>query len=286
MILENLIHKIGLGTVQFGLDYGISNQQGKPNLEEVKRILKTAAEVGIEVLDTAAVYGDSESVLGTCLADFDFKIITKFMGSKTPMDLRQQLEGSLGRLKCEQVYGYMAHRPIELVEYNELWGTLQELKNEGIVQKVGYSLNTLEEYNEMENLHKEHGYPDLVQVPFNYFDSRFVDVMKQLRSKGCEIHARSAFLQGLFFMDPDELSEHFNEVKGDIQLLQNQYGSSLPRVLLKHALVKEFIDRVVIGVQNAEQLSGNIAEVQASPEMEPLNKQFGEEVIVPSNWNK
>jgi aryl-alcohol dehydrogenase-like predicted oxidoreductase len=110
--------------------------------------------------------------------------------------------------------------------------------------------------------------------------------MKKLKSKGCEIHARSAFLQGLIFMNPDGLSDRFEEVKFDIQQLQNRFGSSLSGVMLKYVLNKEFIDRVVIGVQNAEQLLVNLVEVKASPEIKPLNKRFSEQVIVPSNWKK
>ncbi len=282
----SISQKLGLGTVQFGLDYGISNDGGKPNIEEVQRILKVAKDSGIEILDTAAGYGDSESVLGACKGDFDFKIVTKFMGSKNAMELRQQLAGSLKRLECTRVYGYLAHRPLELIEYPELWLTLQEIKKEGVVQKVGFSLNTLDEFEKLKVVFEQQGYPDLVQVPFNYFDDRFVEIMKKLKSKGCEIHARSAFLQGLIFMNPDGLSDRFEEVKFDIQQLQNRFGSSLSGVMLKYVLNKEFIDRVVIGVQNAEQLLMNLAKVKASPEIKPLNKRFSEQVIVPSNWKK
>ena len=60
-----------LGTVQFGLNYGIANTQGKPSFERVKAILRTALDNGITSLDTAAAYGDSEEVLGKALAELD-----------------------------------------------------------------------------------------------------------------------------------------------------------------------------------------------------------------------
>jgi len=288
---RNITHKIGLGTVQFGLDYGISNEDGRPNIDEVQRILEMASKEGLDVLDTAAGYGESESVLGQCLRSLPpktFKIITKFMNCSSEVELRDQFSKSLERLKVGDVYGLLAHRPLELVEFPEIWKGLQKLKTEGLVVKVGYSLNTLEEFQQLENMHETLGYPDLVQVPFNYFDNRFVEVMKKLKSKGCEIHSRSAFLQGLFFMSIDKLSSHFDEVKTEIQGLQERFGEGLSGVLLNYALEKEYIDRVIIGVQNAGQLNQNIAGVKASLEengrLTEFSGKIGEEILVPSNW--
>ena len=285
--------KIGLGTVQFGLDYGISNEGGRPNLDEVLRILELALAQGLDVLDTAFGYGESESVLGRCLEKLPqnaFKIITKFMGCRSEEELHEQFSKSLERMKVGAVYGLMAHRPLELVEFPELWKGLQGLKSSGLVEKVGYSLNTLQEFEQLQELHERTGYPDIVQVPFNYFDGRFVEIMKKLKSKGCEIHSRSAFLQGLFFMSTDKLSTHFDVVKSEIKRLQDEFGSELSGVLLSYVLEKEYIDRVIIGVQNAEQLTQNIAAVKRSLtnkiELLDCKQTFSEEIVVPSNWKK
>lgn len=290
---QNITHKIGLGTIQFGLDYGISNEGRRPNLNEVMRILEMASKEGLDVLDTAAGYGESESVMGQCLRSFPpktFKIITKFKNCSSEVELRDQFSKSLERLKVGNVYGLLAHRPLELVEFPEIWKGLQKLKTERLVVKVGYSLNTLEEFQQLENMHETLGYPDLVQVPFNYFDNRFVEVMKKLKSKRCEIHSRSAFLQGLFFMSIDKLSSHFDEVKTEIQGLQERFGEGLSGVLLNYALEKEYIDRVIIGVQNADQLNQNISGVKASlsnkNEILDCTQTFSEEILVPSNWKK
>ncbi len=290
---QTFIHKIGLGTIQFGLDYGISNEGGRPKVEEVQRILEIASKEGLDVLDTAAGYGESEAVLGQRLKELPpktFKIITKFKICSSEEALREQFSRSLERLNVGEVYGLMAHRPLELVEFPEVWNGLQKLKSEGLVVKVGYSLNTLEEFQQLENIHETLGYPDLVQVPFNYFDNRFVEVMKKLKSKGCEIHSRSAFLQGLFFMSIDKLSSHFDEVKLVIKSLQDKFGDGLSGVLLNYVLEKEYIDRVIIGVQTAEQLNQNIAGVKASlsnkNELLDWKKKFSEEILLPSNWKK
>lgn len=290
---QNIIHhKIGLGTVQFGLDYGISNEGGRPNLEQILRILEMASQEGLDVLDTAAGYGESESVLGQCLRSLPpktFKIITKFMSCSSEMELRDQFSKSLERLKVGDVYGLLSHRPLELLEFPEIWKGLQKLKTEGLVLKVGYSLNTLEEFQQLEKMHETFGYPDLVQVPFNYFDNRFVEVMKKLKSKGCEIHSRSAFLQGLFFMSIDKLSSHFDEVKSEVQDLQERFGNGLSGVLLNYALEKEYIDRVIIGVQNENQLKENLERVKANLienyVLLDRKRTMSDQIIIPSNWN-
>ena len=56
--------KVALGTVQFGLDYGVTNQHGQVTIEEVESILDFAKINGIDTLDTASRYGNSEQVLG------------------------------------------------------------------------------------------------------------------------------------------------------------------------------------------------------------------------------
>ncbi|MCZ7635911.1 MAG: aldo/keto reductase [Verrucomicrobia bacterium] len=60
--------KLGLGTAQFGMNYGISNTSGQIAPDDVRRILQKASEHGISVLDTVAGYGNAEAVLGQCPA--------------------------------------------------------------------------------------------------------------------------------------------------------------------------------------------------------------------------
>ena len=59
-----MISKISIGTAQFGLDYGISNQRGKVPFSDVENIIELAYSRGIDKLDTASAYGKSEKVLG------------------------------------------------------------------------------------------------------------------------------------------------------------------------------------------------------------------------------
>lgn len=271
--------KLGLGTVQFGLEYGISNKQGITGLEEVKNILRFAMEAGIDLIDTAYGYGKSEEVLGVAGVD-GFKVVSKFLPEGNGVSIKKQVKTSLEKLKTDKLYGLLAHRPLDLLEIPDVWEYLQELKKDGVIQKAGFSFNTTEEIE----LILEKGYaPDLIQVPFNYFDKRFVKYMKLLKRQGCEIHSRSAFLQGLFFIPPENLPGFFDEIKLDIlELQKNKKG--LPGLLLKHCLEQNFIDKVIIGVNNLNQLKENIEGIETSIGLPKLNKQIHPNILTPSKW--
>ncbi|MBL0356343.1 MAG: aldo/keto reductase [Chitinophagaceae bacterium] len=194
--------KLGLGTVQFGMHYGIANTTGRTATEEVKLILSLALQNGMNILDTASGYGDAEKVLGETGVD-GFKIISKFLPADTEVELEKQLATSLNNLKVKRLYGYLAHRPQDLLVNIWQWKYLQEQKVNGVIEKIGFSLN---EPSELHQLLSEDFIPDLVQVPYNFLDRRFEKDLVELKRKGTEIHVRSAFLQGLFFTDTDSLS--------------------------------------------------------------------------------
>jgi len=272
--------KLGLGTVQFGLQYGISNEKGQTPAEEVVKILETAKSYKIEVLDTASAYGSSEEILGANDLS-SFKIISKFMPPQDGGSISKQFEHSSKKLGLGFLYGYLAHRPMDVLEHSEQWEELLNLKAEAKVKKIGFSLN---EPEELEHL-LEKGYsPDLVQVPYNYFDRRFEDLMIALKKNNCEIHTRSAFLQGLFFLNPHKLDVYFNEVKPLITQLQEK--KPLNGALLKFVLEKSFIDKVIIGVENESQLMQNIENLEKAPSLPELKNKISENILIPSRWPK
>ncbi|MDT0689809.1 aldo/keto reductase [Salegentibacter sp. F188] len=272
--------KLGLGTVQFGLSYGISNKHGKTSKEEVQKILSSARENGIEMLDSASAYGNAEEVLGTSHIS-SFKLVSKFLPPLEGEKVLDQLRKSFENLRLDHIYGYLAHRPIELLNHPEQWEELQNFKAEGTVEKIGFSLNEPEELEKL----LEKGYkPDLVQVPYNYFDRRFESAIQKLKEQGCEIHTRSAFLQGLFFMDPNELSEYFDEVKSLLKQLREI--ELLNGALLKFVLERPFIDKVITGVENEAQLLQNIDSIEKAPALPKLTETVSDNVLIPSRWAK
>jgi aryl-alcohol dehydrogenase-like predicted oxidoreductase len=278
----NFHDKLALGTVQFGLDYGISNASGQIPIDEAKSIINHANVFGIKTLDTASAYGNSEEVLGN-LHQNRFDIVTKFISENNNLTLENQLEFSLKKLKVNQIYGYLAHKPFDVFENNLLWIKLTEFKSQGKVKKIGFSFDSPEEYFVMEQL----GFvPDLVQLPYNYFDNRFLNIMEKLKKNNCEIHTRSPFLQGLFFSKIDKLSKQFDAVKPIIENLQKSYKDQLEGALLKYALQNVLIDKVVFGVQNAEQLIKNIESINTASNLDTLGLKIENDIVQPSKWIK
>jgi aryl-alcohol dehydrogenase-like predicted oxidoreductase len=275
-------NKIGLGTAQFGMDYGISNYLGRTSSEEVSNILKYSKQIGIDTIDTASSYNTSENVLGE--NDLNgFKIISKFMPISGGITIKQQFDSSITKLKVKNLYAYLAHRPQDLIDNIEQWNELIQLKNEGKVIKIGFSLNTVGELNKLMDLNI---IPDLVQVPYNYFDNRFKDSLSNLKKIGCEIHVRSSFLQGLFFVNPNDLPPFFEDVKIPIKNLQNEFGTSLASVLLKYVLKQNFIDKVIIGVENRNQLVNNLTKMDETVSLSENKKNISEQILMPSMWPK
>lgn len=213
--------KLGLGTVQFGTPYGISNKSGQVDAAEVGKILQLAASSGIQILDTAAGYGNSETVLGASLAPaHNFSIVTKILPLKTdpirPEDvarLEKAFYDSLRHLGQSSVYGLLVHHPADLLSSGgeRLYALLQSWRAEGLVGKIGVSVY---DKDEVDCLFGKYAF-DLVQLPLNVFDQRLVHngTLKRLHQAGVEIHVRSAFLQGLLLMPSAALPPYFASLK-------------------------------------------------------------------------
>lgn len=282
-----IFSKLALGTVQFGLDYGISNSEGRTDTAEVKRILELAAAQGIDLLDTARLYGKSEDVLGE-IGNSGFRVVTKFALSEEYPNIETSIHQSLDKLNQNSVYGLLAHRPSDLLASSTHWASLQQLKSDRKVKKIGYSLYYPEELEQLLEL----GYmPDIIQIPMNVLDRRFAEYLPELTTCGVEVHVRSSLLQGLFFVKAERLSGNFNEVKPFIQSLQQEFESDS---LLAAALIREVanidgVSKVILGVNRASHLQGNL---DAFASLEQLGKSIDscipdlvpERIIIPSLW--
>jgi aryl-alcohol dehydrogenase-like predicted oxidoreductase len=282
--------KLALGTVQFGLKYGINNISGVPTDVELESILRVAKKSGIELLDSAQGYGDAEERLGK-FSDYDFQVITKFKKLESGYPFHEELRESLNKLNTECVYGYMAHDGDLLIENPKWWQGLQEAKTHGLVKKIGYSLYSV---NQLESLLSKKMIPDLIQFPYNIFDQRFAPHMSELVSLGVEIHTRSVYLQGLLQMNPEKLSNNLEQLKPNLKKLRDiavQNNLSISELCLGFALSNQLISKVVIGVDNASQLAENIYINQKdSLSKEIISELHSIEVtelnlLNPSNWN-
>lgn len=277
--------KIGLGTVQFGLNYGINNLNGRPNSDSIRTILDLAEENGIDVLDTAADYGDSEKTIGEIAKPGRFKVVTKVSKTSEPA---VSLRLSLQLLRTKNVYAFLFHDFQQFASQPGLWAQMIASKNQGLVQKIGFSLYYPAE---LEKLLAEKISFDIVQVPYNIFDQRFGSYFEHLKKMNVEIHVRSIFLQGLVFLDLKKLNPFFEPLRKKLERLQgiaNANNKSLEGICLSFANSDPHIDRIVIGVDSAENLRQNLKALKEGDVLTQSDREFfreeNEQFILPYNW--
>jgi aryl-alcohol dehydrogenase-like predicted oxidoreductase len=283
--------RLSLGTSQFGLDYGINNRRGKIPREEVFAILDFAAQEGIDALDTAPAYGDSENVVGDYLkrSNNQFKIVSKLSKESFP-NVEKSIDLTLKRLGIKSIYGIIFHHFEDFRQNPDYFKILEEYKMEGKIKKIGFSLYTPDA---LEDLFEKQVNFDLVQVPYNIFDQRFGRYFLTLKKRGIEIHIRSIFLQGLFFMPLENLDFYFDGIKEQIQLLHNmsnEYGLAMVNLCIGFIFFNEHIDKMVVGVDTLENLkeiviaSHNIDKVREIKEKLLQMAIDDEKYLLPFNW--
>jgi aryl-alcohol dehydrogenase-like predicted oxidoreductase len=285
--------KLALGTVQFGQDYGIANSTGQTSRSEVEKILELARLKGINTVDTAIAYGESERVLGQ-IGVQDFNIISKLPELPTACRnvekwMESQLNDSLQRLRLDSIGGFLLHRPQQLLEpgNKNLWATLLDSKRQGLVKKIGYSIYGP---NELEQLWSQFK-PDIIQAPYNIFDRRMETSgwFKRLNYEGVEIHGRSAFLQGLLLLDKYNRAKQFDKWSGHWQLWdrwlkQNQLTPL--QSALAFALADDKVNKVIVGVDHCDQLKEIVEAVDIAISDFPDELSLTDEQLIdPSNWS-
>jgi len=288
--------KLGLGTVQFGMDYGISNRDGKTPAEEVSRILDVAARNGIRFLDTASLYGNSEEVLGTALPrNHSFSVITKtavFSAKAIHAEdvrlLEQCFERSLHNLKLPAVYALLTHHADDVLAPNGdlLIKKMMELKQTGLVSKIGVSVYRGEQIDAVMDRFSI----DLVQLPINVLDQRMLQNghLRKLKKAGIEVHARSVFLQGLLLMDPADLSPYFEPVREHLRRYHEtlrRHGLSAVQGALGFVAGLDDVDVVLCGVNNHRQLQEICSQWKAcSADLFAEFAVSDEGIVIPSRW--
>ncbi|QEW05921.1 aldo/keto reductase [Nitrincola iocasae] len=284
--------KLALGTAQFGMDYGVANKKGHVSLSDVKSILSLARKYGISTIDTAAAYGSSENALGLAGVN-DFNIVSKL----PPRDskcldtigwIEKSVKNSLENLKVDSLYGFLLHRPHELLssEGEKIFETLSVLKSKGIIKKIGVSIY---EPEQLDQLYQYYSF-DLVQTPMNLIDHRIIETgwLQRLKESGAEVHIRSAFLQGLLLMKSidrpayfntwNRIFAHFDEwlISENISPLEACLGflNSHPE-----------IDKVIVGIDSVKQLSEIMDAVSVKiPEIPDSLKSGDLALINPGCW--
>ena len=290
--------ELGLGTAQFGFDYGISNEDGKVPAGKVRTLLEIAYTNGIRVLDTAAAYGDSEQALGQAMPeDCSFRVVTKLppvkkdcISEEDVSCLRETFFDSLKKLRINNAAGLILHRPRELILSGgeKIYSLLQSLKEERLIEKIGISVYDGEEIDRLFSYYDF----DLIQLPLNVLDQRLVKSghIEKLKKRGVEIHARSVFLQGLLLMPLEQIDPYFNPIITVLKKYRaflDEHGLSPVEGALGFLRRLDGPDVLLVGVTNEKQLRDNIAAFKSA---EALNQDYSrfaveeKEMVNPQLW--
>ena len=263
-------NRLGLGTVQFGQDYGISNRRGRVPHDEVAAILQRAAAAGMRTLDTAAGYGEAEQVLGALAsATRSFRLVTKTIALKNGLD--QVLA------RARQSVTTLARRPVDLIlvhsagdllgsDGSRLWAGLLALRDEGLFGGVGISAYVADDPLALARKFR----PAAMQVPLSLLDQRLVQsgALAALKDLGIEIHARSLFLQGPLFIDVSHLPAKLQSAAPHLAALRRrlqQAGTSPLAAALSYALAQREVDVALVGVTTLAELAEILQAKDAPP---------------------
>jgi len=283
--------KVGLGTAQLGLDYGVANRTGRVGDAELGRILAVARERGVGVIDTAAAYGDAEERLGQALGStHPFQIVTKLPArpdgagpGSVAAWVGEIVRRSLTRLRAGHVHGILVHAVADLLGQTgpETWHKLEELREAGLVSRIGASVYDAAQLDALLA-----AYPlQLVQVPVSVLDQRLVrsGYLDRLHRAGIEVHARSAFLQGLLVMDPGNLRDpRFAEARETVRAFQaaaRAAGRSPAEAATTFVVGLDAVDAAIFGVETAAQLEEILASAM------PLADLSGAPKGLPAGWH-
>lgn len=265
---------LGLGTAQLGLPYGVSNRDGQPSEAEAAAILECALENGVRTIDTAPAYGEAEALLGRLLpGDADVRIVTKTVPSKgreaSAADcdaVKRSADRSLERLHRDRLDALLVHHGSDLAlpGGERLARCLTELRDAGLVRKLGVSVYDREELDRARDVLPL----DIVQLPLNALDRRFLldGTLDGLAGEGVEVHVRSAFLQGLLLMAPEELPARLGAARDPLRRfreLGERHG--LGPLEAAFAAVRDLagVGTILVGANSAAELADCIAALGA-----------------------
>lgn len=295
--------KLCLGTVQFGLEYGINNKTGKPAEEQVFSMLDLAVAKGIEYFDTAAAYGNAEEILGRYFESRNLqkqvKVISKLRPNliaddnyKAEAIVENEIRKSLERLKLECLEGYLLHTPTDF--YNQsIMNGLFLAKEKGLIGNLGVSIYETKHALDV----AKSGIVDYIQIPYNVFDQRMerTDFFSITKANGITVFARSPFLQGLLFMAGDDIPVHLEIARvylHDFDEIIAKYSLKRVEAALFLSCLNPGIDYVVFGVDNMGQLTEDIEVFNRYSDIDfscigELKEHFiniEKEIIFPSLW--
>ncbi len=261
--------RIVIGTVRFSGLYGINTNKKILRKVDVQKILNFASKKKIKYLDTAIDYKKTNNILRN-LNLKNFNITSKLPGKKrfklkyNHLNVRKLVIDHLKKLKVKKLHTLYLHQPDDILKKNgiNIIYSLQKLKKEKKINKIGYSIYSTRQLKRLLNIFK----PDIIQCPLNILDRRFLkrNFLNKLQNQNIEIHVRSIFFQGGLISDYKNLKKKllFPRSAYDkwVKWLKKKKINKVRGALsILYKLDKKV--KVVIGVESIDQLSQIVKEI-------------------------
>lgn len=290
-MVENMVKKyelsnFGLGTVQFGLDYGFTKRKTQ---EEVNDILNVAVENDINLIDTAREYGDSEEKIGVFNKEFDndFVIATKLSliddlnnlsYSFLKNHIQQSVNDSLSNLNLDNIPILQLHQvDMELYNNSDFWSCIEDIKQDKLIDNFGVSVYDTDDTQFLLDNHGD--IIDFIQIPYNIFDRRFDSIFEQIKINNIDVISRSTFLKGIIPSPVDNIPSELNDIipyKLKLESASENVGVRVDELATLFVYYNKNISSTIFGVNSPEELKNNIDTI----------KQFNEDILDEIDFNE
>ena len=268
------VSEIAFGGVEIGMPYGIGVHGKKDMLSrsESVKLLHEAIDGGINLFDTARMYGASEEIMGLAFRNKRDQVVisTKCKHIKDPKGvlpsadtikhrIRESISESLLALQTDFVDIFMLHRVNnELLKNEAIKETFSRLKEQGVIRTSGVSTYTVEE----SRLAIDSGVWDVIQIPFNLMDQSQEDIFELAENKGIGIIVRSVLFKGILTDKGRNLHTELNNVEQHLKLydvLLSRTNTDLATIATKFALSYKQISSVLVGIDKQHYLKNALS---------------------------
>jgi 1-deoxyxylulose-5-phosphate synthase len=263
---------LALGTVELGMDYGFRNSTHykRPDADQAIRIVDRSLDLGINFIDTARGYGESEIILGRALRGKRDRVV---IASKVAIDenclndserlrlaIEESIENSLRALQVDTIDLLQIHNAHRKILTNDVvLGTLSKAQAKGTFRFLGASC--VGEESALAAL--EFSQVRAMMIPLNMLDRQMIPrVFPMAESQGVGLLARSAFLRGVLTDQLADVPDALLPVKlAAARIVADFAGETqnLSELALRYCLSFDAVSTVVIGVRSLEELDANVS---------------------------
>lgn len=289
-----MLNKIILGTANFNKNYSLIK---KNSFKDAQKVIAYAKKKKVKTIDFAPRYIKNKKILHL-IAKSKFKVISKIPSiKKVPRNelqkfIERQIFKNLSIFNSKDIFCILFHdsSDFHFEKIKDAITILNNFKNKKIIEKIGVSIYNPEEVNLILNKFKPHK-PDIIQLPYNIFDNRFqvTGVLKKLKKLKIEVHARSIFLQGLFFKDAESLPGYFDKWKKEIKKFQkNKNDDIIYNICYNFVNNNKFLDKIIVGFKFPTEIKKFFKNIEYPPikVFNKINLVNDVKLVNPNFWEK